>query len=143
MSSIKEKVAFFIESSFSFQKNKKMKKYQLVKFIIPQNSDLPISASVDTDRNFKKVAGIYATSNSEEFAFAADSTIELHGNGTEVFPKDFEVKMLASDTSVAPMDRFWKLDIESSIGNRLDFVIRPRKNPAGAYNIIFYLQLEN
>jgi hypothetical protein len=72
----------------------------------------PVSRKFDLDRNVKLVCGILLRSDKPNLLFYRGSQrIEISGD--EIFPKDFESKILMSGMGVAPDQKY------RSLGNGL------------------------
>lgn len=92
-------------------------KYQIIKVKVSEKSQM-IKFSADTDKKFKRVKGLFVSLPSNEALF--ESTLELKIADVEIFPEDFEVKLLTCGDQIAPNDRFYtKLD-EEALGSRLE-----------------------
>jgi len=83
-------------------------KYQIIKVRIPVQGTL-VNINVNSDKLYKKITGIAITS---PFAipYLNMSTLSLQVNDKEIFPDDFEIKLLTSDQSVPVNERFYLLD---------------------------------
>ncbi len=84
-------------------------KYQLIKFTINQPKE-KVRLLFDTNNLYEIIESIFVSLPHENAYYA--SCLELQVNGEEVFPADFEVKLLATNSSVAPSERFFSLKDE-------------------------------
>lgn len=68
-----------------------------------------ITEKFEIEKTAKKILGIVITSDREDFLYYRGvQKIEL--NGTEIFPDDYESKLLMVSVNVPPNDRYYKLD---------------------------------
>lgn len=92
-------------------------KYQLLKIPIPQAGD-SVKFNVDTDKMFKRITGLYG-SLPEEKAIEG-SLFELKVADKEIFPEEFEFKIISTNLSVSPNRRFYDKINEEAAGNKVD-----------------------
>jgi hypothetical protein len=84
-------------------------------------SGVTISKSVDTDRNYKRVAGLLITVT-DETGLKGSTFSEFVINGQSIFEDGFEPKLIYATTDVAPDIRFFTLGInEKALGNKCRF----------------------
>ncbi|HEY4789104.1 MAG TPA: hypothetical protein VIH57_23810 [Bacteroidales bacterium] len=83
-------------------------KYQIIKVNVP-NQGAIVNINVNSDKLYKRITGIVITAP-YTVPFLNMSTISLQINDKEIFPDDFEVKLLTSDQAVSVNDRFYLLD---------------------------------
>ena len=115
-------------------------KYQLLKIkVISAKENVKFSA--DTDKKYKKLTGLFASLPSNNALFA--STLELRVANEEIFPEDFEIKLLTCGDNVAPNERFFtKLECEA-MGSRIEGRYVDGGNSGHyPYVALIYLQLE-
>ena len=91
-------------------------KYQLVKIVVNRSGEL-IRFSADTDRNYKRVTGLFVSMPTQ--LALTGSSLELSIADIEIFPEGFEAKLLSTGENVAPDDRFYTIESEAK-GNRID-----------------------
>ncbi len=102
------------------------------------------SKTFELDKNVEKVHGILFTSNRDDLTYYRGSAkVEL--NSEEIFPEDYETKLLMSGLNVSPNDRYYnlggikpgnfklKIDYKDTTDARLAFA---------NYRVSIYLDLE-
>lgn len=116
-------------------------KYQLLKVNIPE-SRAAVKFSADTDNKYQCITGLYVSLPEDEAITA--STLELKIANEEIFPEDFEVKMLSCGQEVSPNDRFYERVNHQAEGNTIEGRFTDGGN-AGQYpyTAVIYLRLEN
>lgn len=102
------------------------------------------SKTFELDKNVEKVHGILFTSNRDDLTYYRGSA-KVEINSDEIFPEDYESKLLMSGLNVSPNDRYYnlggvppgnfkmKVDYKDTTDARLAFA---------AYRISVYLDLE-
>ena len=117
-------------------------KYQLIKFTVSQAQE-KVRLIFDTNTLYEHVDGIFISLPHENSY--SGSRIELFMNGEEIFPMDFEVKLLATNLSVAPNERFFNLKDEhiKAHGNHAEGYFTDAGNGVYPYEGIIYLKLTN
>ena len=115
-------------------------KYQLLKIKVASAKE-NIKFSSDTDKKYKKLTGLFASLPTNDALFA--STLELKVANEEIFPEDFEIKLLTCGENVSPNERFYKkLECEAQ-GSRIEGRYVDGGNARTyPYVAIIYLQLE-
>jgi len=93
-------------------------KYQLLKIKIAE-SGVSIKFSADTDKKYKRLKGIFASLPDTGNALFG-STLELRVADVEVFPEEFEIKMLSCGQNVSPNERFYTQLDEEAEGSRIE-----------------------
>lgn len=117
-------------------------KYQLLKFIVP-SAKAVVNINANTDKLYQRITGMFI-SLPDDNAFAG-SALQLHIDDYEVFPEDYEAKMLTCGNQVAPNDRFYSLD-EQAGGSTVRGKFTDGALSAGIiypYTGIIYLRLED
>lgn len=116
-------------------------RYQLIKINVPAKDAL-VKFSVDTDKKYEQITGLYASLPEDE-AIAA-STLELKISNEEIFPEDFEVKMITCSQDVSPNERFYEKVQHEAAGNTLEGRFTDGGNATSyPYTAVLYLRLEN
>lgn len=92
-------------------------KYQLIKIQVQQPGDKP-RFSADTDKLYKRITGLFASLPSDKAM--PGTCLGLKIADKEIFPEDFEVKMISTSLSVSPNDRFYERVQEEAAGNRVE-----------------------
>ena len=115
-------------------------KYQLLKIKVASAKE-NVKFSADTNNKYKRLTGIFASLPTKEALFA--STLELKVANEEIFPEDFEIKLLTCGDNVSPNERFFsKLECEAQ-GNRIEGKYVDGGNARSyPYVVLIYLQLE-
>lgn len=105
----------------------------------------PITKKFDLDKNVKLVHGILLSSDQPNMLFYRGSQrIEI--NGEEIFPEDYESKLLMSGIAVPPNAKFRKLGNGVVSGNgEVKMQYKDTENPNTSftpYKVIIVLQCE-
>lgn len=87
----------------------KTTKYQLIKFTVNQARE-KVRILFDTNNLYEQIDSMFLSLPFEKSYFG--SRLELQVNGEEIFPPYFEAKLLATNLSVAPSERFFSLKDE-------------------------------
>jgi hypothetical protein len=105
----------------------------------------PITKKFDLDKNVKLVHGILLSSDQPNMLFYRGSQ-RLEINGEELFPEDYESKLLMSGIAVPPNAKFRKLGNGVVSGNgevKLQYKDTENPNaPFTSYKVIVVLQCE-
>jgi len=113
-------------------------KYQLIKIEIPESEE-KVRFSADTDRLYEQVTGIMISMPESDIR----ASLELSINNTELFPEDYETKLLMTTENVAPDDRFYSVICEAK-GSRIEGKLQDAgKSRSYPYTALLYLRLEN
>jgi hypothetical protein len=113
-------------------------KYQLIKIEIKQSKE-KVRFWADTDRLYAKVTGLMMSMPQDSIR----ASIELSINNTEIFPEDYEVKLLSTTENVAPDERFYTLECEAK-GSRVEGKLQDSGTSRDfPYTALLYLRLEN
>jgi hypothetical protein len=88
----------------------------------------------DLDKNIKRVRGLNLSSDKpDQLFYRGSQKIEL--SGEELFPEDWEAKLLMSGLSVAPDQKFKDLGDAVLAGNgELKIGFKDENNPAAAFS---------
>ena len=116
-------------------------KYQIIKVTVPSQGAL-VNINVNSDKLYKKITGLTITTPST-VPYLNMSTLSLQVNDKEVFPDDFEIRLLTCDQSVPVNERFYILD-EVADGSTIKGKFKDG-NAAGSafpYTVNLYLKLE-
>lgn len=86
----------------------KRRKIQLIPIVIPSaGATVPATASIDI--NYKRTQGIaIGTTNLSALNGTTFQKCEI--DGVEIFPPNYETKMLYAGNEVTPNDKFYKID---------------------------------
>jgi hypothetical protein len=93
-------------------------KYQLIKIKV-EESGSTIKFTADTDKKFKSIKGVFASLPGVGSALYG-TTLDLRIADNEIFPEEFEIKMLSCGQNVAPDDRFYTQIDEEAQGSRIE-----------------------
>ncbi len=117
-------------------------KYQIIKIEV-QTSGQIAKFYADTNKLYKHITGIFFSVPNQNSLFG--STISLKIADEEIFPDDFEAKMITCSEDVTPNERFYKLKTDAE-GN----IIEGRFTDGGVttgvqfpYTAKLYLRLED
>jgi hypothetical protein len=114
-------------------------RYQLVKINVPERGTR-VRFSADTDKMYKQITGLYVSVPDEVLH---GSTIELKISDKEIFPEDFEVKMISSSLNVSPNERFYDKIQEEASGNRIEGRYNDSSKAISyPYTALLYVRLE-
>jgi len=122
----------------------KTTRYQIIKVQIPSSGAL-VRFNAETDKLYDRVMGMHISLPSQEHHLG--STIELKISEDEIFPEGFETKLLTSDQSTSPNERFSTFDEDDYI-QASGSLISGRFSDGGAqglsypYTAIMYLKLK-
>jgi hypothetical protein len=102
------------------------------------------SKTFELDKTVEKISGLLFSSNRDDLLYYR-GTAKVEINSDEIFPEDYECKLLMSGLNVSPNDRFYnlggippgnfkvKVDYKDTLDARLAFT---------AYRVSVYLDLE-
>lgn len=110
-----------------------------------ESQGAPVNKKFDLDKNVKLVHGIILSSDKPNLLFYRGSQrIEISGD--EIFPEDFESKMLMSGIAVPPDQKYRSLGNGVIAGNgevKIQFKDTPNPNASfTSYKVIIILQCE-
>jgi len=83
-------------------------KYQIIKVTVP-SAGASVNINTSSDKLYKKITGILITMP-YMVPYMNMSTLSLQINDREIFPDDFEAKLISFDSTVATNERFYQLD---------------------------------
>ena len=92
-------------------------KIQIIKIPVTQSGE-KVKFSADTDKMYRQITGLHA-SLSEDKAVTGTS-LELKISDKEIFPEEFEIKMVTTGMNVPPNDRFYERINEEANGSRIE-----------------------
>ncbi len=83
-------------------------KYQIVNIVIP-NADAQVTVNVNSDKLYRRISGLLF---SVPFAMPANdvSQSSVIINDKEIFPENFETKLLVSDLAIPVNERFYEIN---------------------------------
>lgn len=117
-------------------------KYQIIKVPVPSAGAI-VNINTSSDKLYKRITGILVTMPFM-VPYMNMSTLSLQINDREIFPDEFEAKLISFDSAVATNERFYQLD-ETADGSTIkgrytdisnNFVDFP-------YTLNVYLRLED
>jgi hypothetical protein len=115
-------------------------KYQLIKIEVAEAGSQP-KYSVDMDKMYKKLTGIHASLPEEKALVGTCLSLKIAEK--EIFPEDFEIKMISTGLNVSPNDRFYDKINEEALGNHIEGRLRDSgKATSYPYTAKIYLRLE-
>ncbi len=83
-------------------------KYQVIKITVP-NAGASVSVTCNSDKLYKRISGVLA-SVPYQVSFADNSLLNLVINDKEIFPDNFELKVINCDSYIPVNERFYNLD---------------------------------
>jgi hypothetical protein len=105
----------------------------------------PSNKKFDLDKNVKLVRGILLSSNIPSLLFYRGS-LRLEVSGDEIFPEDFEARVLMSGLAVPPNQKYYTLGNGVIAGNgEIKIQFKDVDNPNAAftgYKVVIMLQCE-
>lgn len=116
-------------------------KYQIIKIPVTAAGE-SVKFSADTDKLFNMITGLSASLPDEKAI--PGCTLEMKIADKEIFPEEWELKMITCNQSVTPNDRFFASVQEEAHGNRIDGRFTDGKVPGITYPYLakIYLRLE-
>ena len=115
-------------------------KYQLIKIVVNQAGE-SVKYNADTDKMFKRITGIYGSLPEDKAV--PTSLIELKIADLEIFPEEFEFKLISTNLSVSPNNRFYDQVNEEAAGNKIEGKFKDGgKADNYPYTAKLYLRLE-
>jgi len=116
-------------------------KYQLLKIKVSTSGE-SIKFSADSDKKYNRLTGLFASLPDTGNAMFG-STLEFKIADKEIFPEDFEIKMISCGQNVATNERFYDQLDEEAQGNRLEGRFTDGGNASSyPYTAKLYLRLE-
>ena len=118
--------------------------------IIRKRFDIQVSASgeivkddFELEKTVKRITGMMLTSDRDDLLFYRGSQ-GIDVNGREVFPDDYESKLLMSGISLQPNKRYFEMDTEPGNGI-ISINFQDTDHPAAtfaAYRVSLYIEAE-
>lgn len=113
-------------------------KYQIIKIDVT-SANQKVRFWADTERHYSKVTGLMLSVPYSDIR----GSIELNINNSEIFPEDYEIKLLTTTENVAPDDRFYSVVSEAK-GSRVEGKLQDNgTSRTYPYTALLYLRLEN
>jgi hypothetical protein len=115
-------------------------KYQIIKVPISAAGE-SIKFSADTDKMYKRITGLFASLPEDKAV--PGTTLELKISDKEIFPEEYELKMVTTGQNVSPNSRFLGLS-EEAFGNHIEGRLTD-SGRADSYPFVakLYLRLED
>src|SRR5690606_25619336 len=116
-------------------------KYQILKIIVPSQGAL-VTVNSNTDMLYKDVCGMLLTVPFEVLPHDR-SLCSIVINEREIFPEDFEMKLLVSDVSIAVNERMYTVHADAQ-GSTVKVKYKDGSMPGQtySYDVHLYLKLE-
>jgi hypothetical protein len=117
-------------------------KYQIIKVTVNAPGDT-VNINVTTDKMYKKITGVLVSFPFYAY-FAQRSCLSLLINDKEIFPEEFDVKLISYGMGVAANEMFYLLD-EEAAGSTVKGKFRDGGDTFGfpyPYSANLYLRLE-
>lgn len=92
-------------------------KYKIIKVLVPEATSV-VKFSADSDKMYKQITGIFASLPEDKAV--PGTLLELKIADKEIFPDEFEIKMITTGLNVSPNNRFYEKINEEAQGNRID-----------------------
>ena len=118
-------------------------KYQIIKVNVTEEGGT-FNINVNTDKMYKKITGILA-SFPFYVSFLLKSTLSLSINDKEIFPDDFEIKLITFGPGVPTNELFYLIDEEAN-GSTIKGKFKDGTDALGfpyPYTLNIYLRLED
>ena len=116
-------------------------KYQIIKVTVPA-AEAVVNINVNSDKLYKKITGMTITTPFT-VPYLNMSSLSLQVNDKEIFPDDFEVRLLTCDQAVPVNERFYLLN-EVADGSTIKGKYKDNNPSNGVfpYTVNIYLKLE-
>jgi len=116
-------------------------KYQIIKVPVNEPGE-SVRFFADTDKLYKRISGLFASLPDERAV--RGTTLELKIAEKEIFPEEWELKMITCSEHVTPNERFFEKISEEAKGNRIEGRFTDGSFPGISYPYIakLYLRLE-
>jgi len=117
-------------------------KYQIIKIVVPIAEAL-VSVTVNSDKLYKRISGLLITMPFDIPA-SDKSQCSIIINDNEIFPENFEVKLLVSDLAIPVNERFYGIE-EQAEGStvKIKFKDGGAVGTVYPYQASLYLKLED
>jgi hypothetical protein len=118
-------------------------KYQIIKVLVPEPG-ATVNINVTTDRMYRKITGVLMCFPFFAY-FTQQSSISLLINDKEIFPEEFDVKLISYGVGVSPNEMFYLLD-EEAAGSTIKAKFKDGGENMGfrtPYTANLYLRLED
>ena len=102
-----------------------------------------VKADFELEKTVKTITGMLLTSDRDDLLFYRGSQ-KIEVNGQEVFPEDYESKLLMSGISLQPNHRFFEMETDPGNGI-VSITFQDTDHPAVAfatYRVSLYVQAE-
>jgi hypothetical protein len=123
--------------------NAKSIKYQIIKVTVPEPG-ATVNINVTSDRMYKRIKGILICFPFYAY-FTQRSAMSLSINDKEIFPEEFDAKLIAYGVGVPPNEMFYLVD-EEAAGSTVKAKFRDGGDTMGfpyPYTANLYLRLED
>lgn len=117
-------------------------KYQIVKVTVPEPG-ATVNVNVTSDRMYRKITGVLVCFPFYAY-FTQRSSMSLLINDKEIFPEDFDVKLVSYGAGIQPNEMFYLLD-EEAAGSTIKAKFKDGGDTMGfpyPYTANVYLRLE-
>jgi len=116
-------------------------KYQIIKIVVP-NANASVTVNANTNKLYSRVTGLLITVPFE--VTSKDTSLcNIEINEREIFPEEFEMKLIVSDLSIPVNERMYKVE-EQAEGS----TVKIKYKDGGMQGVVYpyqanlYLQLE-
>ncbi len=92
-------------------------KFDIIKIPVSEAGQI-VKFSADANKMYKWIEGLFVSLPEEKAV--PGSTMELKIANEEIFPEDYEVKLLTTGQECAPNERFFDLIHEEAVGNLIE-----------------------
>lgn len=117
-------------------------KYQVINIVIPASGNTVSTSNATTDKNFKTVTGIQATST-DATAFNKGTFKKFEIGSQEIYPEDFDIKLISCGNEVDPNERYDREVSEPAEGSTVNItVVDGTTASAYPYTVKIVLKLE-
>jgi hypothetical protein len=118
-------------------------KYQIIRITVPARGET-VNINVTTDRMYKRITGILVCFPFYAY-FLQRSSMSLLINDKEIFPEEFDVKLISYGVGIPPNEMFYQVDEEAS-GSTIKAKFKDSGDTMGfpyPYSANLYLRLED
>jgi len=116
-------------------------KYQIIKIVVP-NANASVTVNANTNKLYSRVTGLLITMPFDVTP-KDKSLCSIEINESEIFPEEFEIKLIVSDLSIPVNERMYKIE-EQAEGS----TVKIKYKDGGMQGVVYpyqanlYLQLE-